>query len=372
MRSSVIVPAVLLLLCFDVANAEWVKVGNDVEWGAKDDKHGPWSTNEKICASRIKIVHITGYVSCRPTIANGASNFGCKGNNQLALHITDSLYECGSCSIIPAKDDQSIGGNRNGWWTKSGYSSASDELILDTPGKNYCFTPDKIYHLWYAEDKAGVSEHDNHGIAYVDIYLDQITTTSTKEKTTVTTTTATTVTVTTETMTTNTILSQLGRKFDSDLATELGKLEEQLELVKERLTIAEEAKEQCEGRLDKMEAGFTTLSENVKSLDTQLQTILSAFTSDGDSGNDSGAMQPRDKRCAEITDLDGFCNSLITNSDGVPEHDEWLHLQSCCGQVLLHDSACSVAPCDLQEELIKTQKDVTDILNRLSKAGGQS
>ena len=60
---------------------------------------------------------------------------------------------------------------KNGKWSKSGYSSFSKEIIVDLPNKRYCFDPSKSYYLWYSEDEHNNSEIDNHGTAKTDVFV---------------------------------------------------------------------------------------------------------------------------------------------------------------------------------------------------------
>lgn len=162
-----------------------------------------------MCASQIKLVHQSGYVNCRGN-GRGESNYGCNGNTDLAVHITDDNSPCRSCSIAPASDDGSVAGDKNGWWFKRGYTSDSAQVILDLPRKKYCFVTDDTYHIWHAEDKNDGSEGDNHGTAkdHVYLYVEGTTTattvTKTKTATTITATTKTATTGTTTTLTTKT------------------------------------------------------------------------------------------------------------------------------------------------------------------------
>ena len=42
-----------------------MKVGADVAWSAKSDEHGTLKVPSKVCGSRVKFVHKSGYVACR-------------------------------------------------------------------------------------------------------------------------------------------------------------------------------------------------------------------------------------------------------------------------------------------------------------------
>ena len=96
-------------------------------------------------------------------------------------------WHVGKCDTIDSHkcrdpDDKSIKWHNNvvcgycsrpsGWWSKSGYNSDSNEIVLDLPNKHYCFDPTESYRIWYAEDDFDQSEHDNHGTAKTDVYVE--------------------------------------------------------------------------------------------------------------------------------------------------------------------------------------------------------
>merc|ERR1712048_1182996 len=160
--------------CKALTKGTWLKIGSDVGWSAKGNGYGTVQVPAKVCASKVKFVHKSGHVACRAGSA-GISNFGCKGSSGIAIHLSTSNKVCkNKCSIAPFKDDKSIKWNNyasNGWWYKTGFSSASKEITVDLPNKRYCFDPLSSYHLWYAEDEHDSSESDNHGTAKTDVLI---------------------------------------------------------------------------------------------------------------------------------------------------------------------------------------------------------
>ena len=44
----------------------WVKIGSEIAWSAKGNKYGTLKVASELCASEVKFVHKSGYVSCRP------------------------------------------------------------------------------------------------------------------------------------------------------------------------------------------------------------------------------------------------------------------------------------------------------------------
>ena len=62
-----------------------------------------------------------------------------------------------------------------GWYRLPGFNSDSSLLEFNLPlnqwGSPYCFNEETEYQLWHIDDMKDVSERDNHGIAYTDIYI---------------------------------------------------------------------------------------------------------------------------------------------------------------------------------------------------------
>ena len=52
-------------MCAVVASGgEWMTVGSNVSWGAKDNSYGTFHVPVKVCATKVQFVHKSGYVSC--------------------------------------------------------------------------------------------------------------------------------------------------------------------------------------------------------------------------------------------------------------------------------------------------------------------
>lgn len=195
-----------------------------------------------MCATEIKLVHKSGYVSCN---GNGNSNYGCEAGPHIAVHITmsnDALFSLKGWygTIAPAPDDPTIHSlHSQGWWMKDGYNSASPQLVLDLPKnrnaeKTYCFVKNNDYYIWYSEDYSNTEGGDNHGTTVDDVYVNvyEPPTTATATTTTVTTTTTTT-TVTTVREDNNMISNRVDAKADT---ADVTAMEQRLEAKIEQLT----------------------------------------------------------------------------------------------------------------------------------------
>merc|ERR1712224_867694 len=85
---------------------DWMKIGDAVAWGARDNSYGTLQVASSVCATEVRFVYVSGYVSCNT--ADGAE-FGCGGSDWIAIHLSDSNEATGNeRTIAPASDDASI------------------------------------------------------------------------------------------------------------------------------------------------------------------------------------------------------------------------------------------------------------------------
>merc|ERR1712117_892931 len=136
-----------------------------------------WKVGSRVCGRKLKLLHRSGYVTCDNRMPTVKSNWGCHehpGEGQYdAAHVT--VGKGSENSIVPHAGDPKVTLKSNGWYILSGFKPMSPYLEFDLPQDNgnsyYCFEVGTEYHLWYGEDVNDVSEHDNDGTAYTDIYI---------------------------------------------------------------------------------------------------------------------------------------------------------------------------------------------------------
>ena len=111
----------------------------------------------------IKLVHRSGYVSCR--FSTVGSNWGCRARGtSLAMVVTDAKNR----TIYPSPRLVTV--SSGGSYTLPGYTSSSPKLILtDFGNPKYIITNEKL-RIWYGEDLKGSTESDNNGTTCMDIY----------------------------------------------------------------------------------------------------------------------------------------------------------------------------------------------------------
>eukprot|EP00729_Bicosta_minor_P025223 gene25223-16981_t len=170
----------LLWLSVGSANGDWEQVASNIAWSADGNRPGHFTFPRDMCATEIKLVHKSGYVSCN---GNGNSNYGCEAGPHIAVHITmsnDALFSLKGWygTIAPAPDDPTIHSlHSQGWWMKDGYNSASPQLVLDLPKnrnaeKTYCFVKNNDYYIWYSEDYSNTEGADTADVTAMEQRLE--------------------------------------------------------------------------------------------------------------------------------------------------------------------------------------------------------
>ena len=112
----------------------------------------------------VKLVHISGYVSCTKSIRN--SYWGCSSDLNLAITMTDIdnrvLYP--SPHLVQRN-------TKTGWYQMLGYNGVSPELVF----RDFCeppyFKKGRKLRVWYGEDLVGYTESDNHGKSCMHVYF---------------------------------------------------------------------------------------------------------------------------------------------------------------------------------------------------------
>jgi hypothetical protein len=159
------------------------------------------------------------------------------------------------------------------------------------------------------------------------------------------TTTVTTTTSSTATTTTNTFLAKMAQSLQGiealALEEELARAEGIVSDLAERVAVEESKSAGLQTKLDMMSAQYTTVA-------AQLALLLDKLTPTSDGADPT----PADgwTGCSAASDDEGGCApNLVANRDG-------LAMFGCCGSIVLHDSDCTVKPCETQRELTELKQ----------------
>ena len=107
----------------------------------------------------IKLVYISGYVTCQKNIAPLGSHWGCLDPFTLLTYITNNRDEV----IFPDRDGAA--------YTLPDYHANSSELVFRTLRE-----PEKVragveFRIWYRQDRLDSSEGNNAGQTCAEVYV---------------------------------------------------------------------------------------------------------------------------------------------------------------------------------------------------------
>jgi hypothetical protein len=146
----------------------WLKINaSPVCFGAKDSSFGRFYIKENgIVTTAVKLVHLSGYVSCHDENNATRSNWGCASTSGfLNTIITNNTDQ----KILP--QDEFITNVNSLAYGISGFDPQSAELVFKNFTTPLAVTVGQEYRIWYGQDLKNVSEANNEGTACVDVYM---------------------------------------------------------------------------------------------------------------------------------------------------------------------------------------------------------
>lgn len=152
--------SVIFCTCF-VSVPLWLKVNTrEVCFGARNDSFGSFRMQFRGKITSMRLVHLSGNVTCDSTQPNYYSYWGCQNNDRLRTIVTDSR----NSRVFPSQTDLKR------FYTLHGIKSFSDKLTF------YNLTiPLKVeigqeFRVWYIEDFRNEFESNNNGKTCADVY----------------------------------------------------------------------------------------------------------------------------------------------------------------------------------------------------------
>ncbi|XP_031567754.1 uncharacterized protein LOC116302562 [Actinia tenebrosa] len=144
---------------------EWLKINaSPVCFGARNDSYGSFYMKiNGTAVHKLKLIHLSGYVTCHKEKDERKSNWGCRKNSdKLWTIITDSTNQ----RILPQD-----GAPQYSRYSIPGFTSSSHELIFENFTSPMVITTGQEYRIWYTEDLRNDSESDNGGTSCADVYV---------------------------------------------------------------------------------------------------------------------------------------------------------------------------------------------------------
>ena len=124
-------------------------------FGAKGDQFGRFWIPVSGSLVAVKLVHVSGTVSCSTNNGDRWSFWGCGGKN-IATVITDS-----SDNIILPQNQQNV---------FAGYHSNSPQFVFPDLQPPLQVSSGQQLRVWYSEDLSDGQESDNGGLSCADVY----------------------------------------------------------------------------------------------------------------------------------------------------------------------------------------------------------
>lgn len=138
----------------------WINQEKNICYGAKDGKYATFRFKQDCQLVAVRLVHVSGYVSCADRLDTYHSFWGCYEDNVIStvlvnLRVSDRIW-------FPGPVAESNGGS----YQIDGFYRNDDVLIMKKKGN---FTLGDELQVWYGEDFMDHSEHDNGGLHCVDV-----------------------------------------------------------------------------------------------------------------------------------------------------------------------------------------------------------
>ncbi|XP_074610015.1 uncharacterized protein LOC141864170 [Acropora palmata] len=140
----------------------WRKLNSaPVCFGAKDDQFGRFQVEVGGSIQAVKLVHLSGQVTCDHRQVNASSKWGC-GPPFSVLLINVFLTNASNTILLPM--------SQSSRYTIPGYDAQSSEIVFSGFPNPLHLSSDKELRLWYGEDLRDYAENDNAGTSCTDVF----------------------------------------------------------------------------------------------------------------------------------------------------------------------------------------------------------
>ena len=140
--------------------ASWIKLNKDVVcFGAKNDSYGNFTIQHGGAITTLKLVYVSGYVTCNTMKASHGSHWACNSQFKLGTIVTDADNR----AVFPHE-------YKNTSYLLPGYHINSSELVYQPLISPLTVKAGDEYRIWYHEDFQDGMESDNAGHTCTDVY----------------------------------------------------------------------------------------------------------------------------------------------------------------------------------------------------------
>ena len=139
-------------------------------FGARNNQYGSFNVPYGGGIAAVKLVHLSGYVTCAGAASQIShySFWGCNNIPALKNHVNVIITTSINTIITPVSPFLT---NHNGrFYELPGYNSFSPEIILPRFSP-YTVSSGQELRLWYGEDLMDSTESDNGGLVCSNVYV---------------------------------------------------------------------------------------------------------------------------------------------------------------------------------------------------------
>ena len=138
----------------------WIKLNKDeVCFGAQNDSYGNFTAMSNGTLITMKLVYLSGYVTCNKNFQPYGSHWARKKDSNIATIVTNANNE-----VILPQDYQ------NKSFTLYGYHHNSSELVFNPLSPPLTVAAVEEFRIWYHEDFQDGAESDNAGETCTDVF----------------------------------------------------------------------------------------------------------------------------------------------------------------------------------------------------------
>ena len=150
----------LCIILSSILASPWIKLNEDkVCFGAMSNAYGNFTIQSNGTLITMKLVYLSGFVTCNKYNFPYGSHWACKKDLHLATIITNANNR-----VILPHDYQ------NTSYILEGYHPNSTELVFNRLSPPLSVTAGEEYRIWYHEDFQDGAESDNAGHTCTDVY----------------------------------------------------------------------------------------------------------------------------------------------------------------------------------------------------------
>lgn len=141
---------------------KWVKLNSSPRcFGARDDKYSAFTVNQTGVVLTMKLVRLSGWVTCDKSNANGWNYWGCNDFNGNQMYMTAVVTNSTNFIVLPNEDTYTI----------PEYNTSSSEIVYPRKMvKPLLLTAGQEYRVWFSHDLRNSSEFNNNGTVCVDVF----------------------------------------------------------------------------------------------------------------------------------------------------------------------------------------------------------